>query len=197
MREIARFPTTIFSTKALRRVFNNREPVFVCDFKKRIEIDRMAENVYRHDRTHAPSSGLVDELAAGPFALRFEEIDRACDIHLPVNGLSINQHGPRIRISNRIRGRDEGQIRDEHFIIGLHTRNEERNVQRGGPRRSGDTMSRANIRGYIPLQLLDERTNRRHPTRVETFFDVAPLIAAQLGHAQRNAARGHRCARLK
>ena len=88
-------------------------------------------------------------------------------------------------------------LQNEHFIVRLHTRNEQCNVQRSRSRRSGDTMRGANVARHTLLELLDEWTNRRHPTRVETFFDVTPFIAAQLGHAQRNAARGHRRAGLK
>ncbi len=194
--ELSDGPPAIPRSAAFGRVLDHGEIEFAREREDRIHVHGMSEDVHGNDRLDAPARAAIAQRAVAALAALAQKLGGSRGIHLPKIRLGIDEHRPRVCISDGIRGRDERERRDEHFVVRLHARDEQRNVQRRRAIHRRDRVRRAGAAREIALEAIDVAADRRDPAGVETVFQILPLVPADRRDAERNESRSRRGAGL-
>ena len=177
--------------QAFRGITNHRELEFCGDFQQRIHVDGMTEHMNRHDGGDPAPGILVTQFTADPMAAIGQKLGHLQDIHLPIVRLRINEDRPGVGITDRIGRGDKGQRGDQHFIVGLHAREQQCDVQRRSAVDRGDRKLGAGALRHHRLKAVHIRTHGRDPARIQAVFDISPLVALDLRDTKRNEGLAH------
>jgi hypothetical protein len=156
----------------------------------------MSEHMDRQQSRHAPAGSTIPQQAMAHLAFLSKKRVYSTRIHLPVLRLYVDHDGPRADVPDGVRRRDERKRRDKHFIIRPDTRYQQRDMESGCAAGCGHGMRRAEVRSYLPLEPIDERTDGRHPPGIETLFDICPFIAREGRNRKGNLTGGRGGARF-
>ena len=150
----------------------------------------MAKNVDRQNGLHAAAGPQVAQFLAVPAAAIFEKIDDSRRTQLPIFWLCIDEDRPSANIANRVSWGDESEGGNKNFIVCLHARQQQSDVQGGGAVDSGDSILHPACSATHRLESVDIAANGGNPVGIETLLDVVPFIPANFGHYQGNEIRG-------
>ncbi len=100
----------------------------------------------------------------------------------------------RTAIRHRIRGRDEGQCRDQYFLACLHASQLQRHVQRGGTVDDRHRMTGAGIGRKIGLEAVNIAAHRGDEGGIQAILQIGPLVAGEARLVQGGIALAHHIA---
>jgi hypothetical protein len=124
--------------------------------------------------------------------------DRAIErdrIEAESDRLHVDEDGTRSDLGHRARRREVRERRNDHLVAGRHAHREERERDRGGPRREPDRVPRAARGGQFPLERVvlgaeDELAGGEHAREIGgQLLGQRPMDAGQV--EERNGRFGH------
>ncbi len=164
--EAAARPSARARAERARRVLEQRDASGTVATSA-VPVERPAEQV---DREHRPRA-----LGDGVGHLREIEVHR--------RGVDVDEHRPRARERDDVRGRRERVRRDDHLVAGPDPEREHREVERCGPGRDRHRVRHlAGLRERL-LELGDLRPHRQ-VAALEHLRDRARLLDADVGSRQ-------------
>src|SRR5258705_1787214 len=100
--QVSDFDAFVLRAETLGGVFDNRQFVLPREFKNRIQVHRVSENVNRNDGPNTTAGVAIIKSAISPLKLKLEKVLDLLWIHLPIPGLSVDEYGPGAHIPDRI-----------------------------------------------------------------------------------------------
>ncbi len=107
--------------------------------------------------------------------------------------VAIDEHRQRAAVHDRRDGSDERQRRDGHLIPRPDAKRVERQLQRGGARRHGNRVARADRFSKLHLESIDERANRRNPVRLHRLQEQLRLFRSEVRGREQNLSGHQTC----
>src|SRR6185295_7765251 len=114
-----------------------------------------------------------------------ELLDRA-RIQRAAAAVDVEQHRQRPAVEDGVHGRDEGEVRTKHRILGADVERAERDVDRGGPAGGRHRVGGADIVRDRAFELLDVGPDGRDGGAVDAVLEVLPLVPAEVRDRQRD-----------
>ena len=113
---------------------------------------------------------------------------RILRIDVPGVALDVGEDRPRARVEDRVRRGDERIGRTDHLVVGSDAGEQQREMQRGGARRRGDAVARADPRGELFLEARDRGTLAR-PAARQHVGHGACFRLIEVGAGERDVAK--------
>ncbi len=82
-------------------------------------------------------------------------------------------------VADRVRGRDEGETWNQDLIAGFDSGHTQCDLKRSRPVDYRDRERRSRVVTQPALEPLHIRTSRRHPTGIDAFLHILPLISLE------------------
>ena len=122
----------------------------------------MPEGVHRHHRADDPTGAAVDAVAAAHFSGGRQVVAQGVCIHAKRALLAVNKMRCCLAIGHSIGGSDEGKRWQQHFVTSLHTRQEQRYMQRCCAVDHGYRALRTGEGCQVILETVNELAYGRH-----------------------------------
>lgn len=143
-------------TEALSGVLDDFEMVRVGDFHEAVHVDGVTEDVDGENGRDAAVSVPIDEPVGGAVTVVGEEGVDGVEIHLPMVGFGVDENGPCADVANGVGRSDEGEARDEDFVVGLNADGDKGEVKSGCAGTDGNGARSAETLSELRLESINE-----------------------------------------